>query len=64
MSGTINAAGSTFQNNFQQAAISAFKSVNPGITVNYDSVGSGTGRTDLYSNTVLFAGSDSPIPAK
>jgi phosphate transport system substrate-binding protein len=63
VSGTINAAGSTFQTNFQQAAISGFKSVQPGVTVNYASVGSGTGRTDLYSNTVLFAGSDSPIPA-
>ena len=62
-SGTINAAGSTFQTNFQQAAISGFKSVQPGVTVNYDPVGSGTGRSDLYSNTVLFAGSDSPIPA-
>jgi phosphate transport system substrate-binding protein len=62
-SGTINAAGSTFQTNFQQAAITAFKSVNSGITVNYDGVGSGTGRTDLYGNTVLIAGSDSPIPA-
>jgi phosphate transport system substrate-binding protein len=63
VSGTINAAGSTFQTNFQQAAISGFKSVQSGVTVNYDPVGSGTGRTDLYSNTVLFAGSDSPIPA-
>src|SRR3984957_5665336 len=62
-SGTINAAGSTFQTNFQQAAISGFKSGPSGVTVNYDPVGSGTGRTDLYSNTVLFAGSDSPIPA-
>ena len=62
-SGTINAAGSSFQNTFQQAAISAFKSTNSSITVNYDSVGSGTGRSDLYSNTVLFAGSDSPIPS-
>jgi len=64
VSGTINAAGSTFQTNFQQGAISAFKSVQSGITVNYDPVGSGTGRTDLYKNTVLFAGSDSPIPSK
>jgi phosphate transport system substrate-binding protein len=64
VSGTINAAGSTFQTNFQQAAISGFKSVQSGVTVNYDPVGSGTGRSDLYSNTVLFAGSDSPIPAK
>ncbi len=62
-SGTINAAGSTFQTNFQQAAITAFKSVDSGVTVNYDSVGSGTGRTDLYGNTVLIAGSDSPVPS-
>ena len=63
-SGTINGAGSTFQTNFQQGAISAFKSVNSGITVNYNPVGSGTGRTDLYANSVLYAGSDSPIPSK
>jgi phosphate transport system substrate-binding protein len=62
-SGTINAAGSSFQNTFQQAAIQEFKSANSSITVNYDSVGSGTGRSDLYSDTVLFAGSDSPIPS-
>jgi phosphate transport system substrate-binding protein len=64
VSGTIKAAGSTFQTNFQQSAISAFKSSDPNITVDYDPVGSGTGRSDLYSNTVLFAGSDSPIPSK
>jgi phosphate transport system substrate-binding protein len=62
-SGTVNAAGSSFQNTFQQAAIQAFKSVNPDVTVNYASVGSGTGRSNLYANTVLFAGSDTPIPA-
>jgi phosphate transport system substrate-binding protein len=63
-SGTINAAGSTFQLNFQQDAISQFKSADAGITVNYAGVGSSTGRADFYKNTVLFAGSDSPIPAK
>ena len=63
-SGTIKAAGSTFQTNFQQTAISAFKSVDPNITVDYDPVGSSTGRADLYSNSVLLAGSDSPIPSK
>jgi phosphate transport system substrate-binding protein len=63
-SGTINAAGSTFQLNFQQDAISQFKTADPSITVNYDGVGSSTGRADLYKDTVLFAGSDSPIPAK
>ena len=63
-SGTISGAGSTFQTNFQQGAISAFKSVDSGITVNYNPVGSGTGRSDLYANSVLYAGSDSPIPSK
>ena len=63
LSGTLNGAGSTFQTTFQEAAISQFKSVQSGMTVNYDGVGSGTGRTDLYSATVNFAGSDSPIPA-
>jgi phosphate transport system substrate-binding protein len=63
-SGTISGAGSTFQTNFQQGAISAFKSVDPSITVNYNPVGSGTGRSDLYANSVLYAGSDSPIPSK
>jgi phosphate transport system substrate-binding protein len=63
-SGTINASGSTFQTNFQQAAIQAFKATNPKITVNYGGGGSGKGRTDLAGGTVLFAGSDSPIPDK
>jgi phosphate transport system substrate-binding protein len=63
-SGTIKAAGSTFQTNFQQGAISAFKSVDPNATIDYAPVGSGSGRADLYANTVLFAGSDSAIPAK
>jgi phosphate transport system substrate-binding protein len=64
VSGTLNGAGSSFQNTYQESAIQAFKSVQSGMTVNYNSVGSGTGRTDLYSNVVQFAGSDSPIPSK
>jgi phosphate transport system substrate-binding protein len=63
VSGTLNGAGSSFQNTFQQAAIQQFKTVQSGMTVNYNSVGSGTGRTDLASNVVQFAGSDSPIPS-
>lgn len=64
LSGTLNASGSTFQTTFQQAAIQAFKQVQPGITVNYGGGGSGKGRTDLASGVVSFAGSDSPIPSK
>ncbi|HLX46902.1 MAG TPA: phosphate ABC transporter substrate-binding protein PstS [Streptosporangiaceae bacterium] len=63
LSGTLNASGSTFQLTFQQAAIQAYKSVQPNITVNYGGGGSGKGRTDLASGTVNFAGSDSPIPS-
>jgi phosphate transport system substrate-binding protein len=63
LQGTINASGSTFQTNFQQGAIAAFKTVQPQVTINYGGGGSGAGRTALYANTVLFAGSDSPIPA-
>jgi len=63
LSGTLNASGSTFQLTFQQAAIQAYKSVEPNITVNYGGGGSGKGRTDLASGTVQFAGSDSPIPS-
>jgi phosphate transport system substrate-binding protein len=64
LSGRIDASGSTFQLTFQQTAISGFKSVDPGITVNYSGVGSGTGRANLAAGTVNFAGSDSPIPSK
>src|SRR5215472_15304213 len=62
LSGTLNASGSTFQLTFQQEAISGFKSVQPGVTVNYGGGGSGKGRTDLAAGTVNIAGSDSPIP--
>ena len=63
LSGTLNGSGSTFQLTFQQEAISNFKSVQPDMTVNYGGGGSGKGRTDLASNVVQYAGSDSPIPA-
>jgi phosphate transport system substrate-binding protein len=63
LSGTLNGSGSTFQLTYQQAAISQFKSVQSGITVNYGGGGSGKGRTDLASGVVNFAGSDSPVPS-
>jgi phosphate transport system substrate-binding protein len=59
----VNGSGSTFQLTFQQTAISNFKSIQPNMTVNYGGGGSGKGRTDLASNVVQFAGSDSPIPS-
>jgi phosphate transport system substrate-binding protein len=63
LSGTLNGSGSTFQLTYQEAAISAFKTVQSGMTVNYGGGGSGKGRTDLASGVVNFAGSDSTIPS-
>jgi phosphate transport system substrate-binding protein len=63
LSGTLNGSGSTLQLPYQQAAIQSFRTVQSGMTVNYGGGGSGKGRTDLASNVVQFAGSDSPIPA-
>ena len=48
---------------YQQTAIASFKSIQPSMTVNYGSGGSGKGRTDLASGVTNFAGSDSPIPS-
>ena len=62
LSGTLAAGGSTFQQTFQEEAISGFKAVQPGMTVTYDGVGSGMGRTDLAADSVSFAASDSPVP--
>src|SRR5215469_2811556 len=64
LSGTLNGSGSTFQLTFQQTAIQNFKQVQSGMTVNYGGGGSGKGRTDLASNVVQYAGSDTaPIPS-
>jgi phosphate transport system substrate-binding protein len=63
LSGTLNGSGSTLQLTYQQAAIQSFKTVQPGMTVNYGGGGSGKGRTDLASGVVNYAGSDSPIPS-
>jgi phosphate transport system substrate-binding protein len=63
LAGTLNGSGSTFQLTFQEEAISGFRSVQPGITVIYDGVGSGKGRASLAAGKVGFAGSDTPIPA-
>ena len=65
LSGTLNGSGSSFQLTFQQTAIQNFKSVQPSMTVNYGGGGSGKGRTDLASNVVQYAGSDTaPIPSE
>jgi phosphate transport system substrate-binding protein len=63
VSGTIQGSGSTFQLAYQQEAIADFTKANSGANVTYGGGGSGKGRTDLTSNVVNFAGSDSPFDA-
>jgi phosphate transport system substrate-binding protein len=64
LNGTLIGAGSTFQVAFLDKAMSNFKSIQPGIMIDYDSGGSGRGRAELAAGVVNFAGSDiAPIPA-
>jgi phosphate transport system substrate-binding protein len=58
---TLNASGSSFQKNFEDAAIEGFHKVQPAVTINYGGGGSGKGKTDLQGQVVDFAGTDSLI---
>jgi phosphate transport system substrate-binding protein len=57
--GTINGGGSSFQKNFDEAAIAAYGEQNSGATINYAASSSGTGKSALQTETIDFAGSDS-----
>jgi len=61
LSGTLNGSGSTFQKDFNQAAIQGFSDVASNVTVNYGGGGSGKGKTDLANEVVQWAGTDSTI---
>jgi phosphate transport system substrate-binding protein len=58
LSGELNGAGASSQEAAQNAWKSGFGSQNPDVTVNYDPVGSGGGRTQFGEGAVDFAGSD------
>ena len=58
ISATLNASGATFPKAFYEVAIASYKEVQAGVTVNYNSVGSGAGRQNLQDGVVDFAGSD------
>jgi phosphate transport system substrate-binding protein len=55
----LKGAGSTLAQSLYQDALSAYRLVEPAVSITYAGVGSGGGRTALRSNTVDFAGSDS-----
>ena len=61
LSGTLNGGGSSAQTAAQAAWTAGFQGQASGATVNYDPVGSGTGRTNFFSGGYDFAGSDSAM---
>ncbi|MGD8149411.1 phosphate ABC transporter substrate-binding protein PstS [Ornithinimicrobium sp. Y1694] len=58
LSGSLTGAGASAQEAAQTAWIAGFQGVEPGVTVNYDSVGSGAGIGQLIAGAATFAGSD------
>ena len=59
LSGALNGAGASSQESAMEAWRAGFQTINPDVTVNYDPVGSGGGRTQFLDGGTLFAGSDS-----
>ncbi|RIK17832.1 MAG: phosphate ABC transporter substrate-binding protein PstS [Acidobacteria bacterium] len=58
LSGDIKASGASSQEAAMTAWIAGYQDVQPGVTVQYDSIGSGGGRENLLAGAVDFAGSD------
>jgi phosphate transport system substrate-binding protein len=65
LSGTLKGAGSSAQESAMAAWRADFQKANSGVTVNYDSVGSGAGVEQFNAGATDFAGSDAALdPAK
>ncbi|WP_062379582.1 phosphate ABC transporter substrate-binding protein PstS [Demequina pelophila] len=59
LSGSLNGAGASSQESAMEAWRAGFQGEYPDVTVNYDPVGSGGGRTQFLDGATSFAGSDS-----
>jgi phosphate transport system substrate-binding protein len=60
-SGSLTGAGATFPEPFYTKAFYAYTQQHPGVTVNYQSVGSGAGIQQYTKGTVDFGASDVPM---
>ncbi|QDO90204.1 phosphate ABC transporter substrate-binding protein PstS [Ornithinimicrobium ciconiae] len=58
LSGTLAGAGASSQDSAMAAWVAGYNQAQPGVTVNYDGVGSGGGREQLIAGAIGFAGSD------
>ncbi len=63
LSGEINVGGSSAQTAAQEAWRAGFQEANPGVTVNYDPVGSGAGRENFQEGGFVVAGTDAAFSA-
>lgn len=61
LSGALTGAGSTFDFPLFSAMFSQYHTLVPGVTVNYQSIGSGGGIQQLTQRTVDFGASDAPL---
>ena len=59
----VSGAGATFPATLVQEWIKQYRGLAPGVTINYQPIGSGAGIQQLTSRTVDFAGSDVPLKA-
>jgi phosphate transport system substrate-binding protein len=57
----IQGAGATFPNPIYQKWFSEYNKANPGVTFDYQSIGSGGGIKQITEKTVDFGGSDAPM---
>jgi len=58
LEGTLEATGASSQAAAQEAWVANFQTTYPGVTVNYEPTGSGTGRENFISGASNFIGSD------
>lgn len=61
LSGSLSGAGSSAQTAAVEAWRAKFQAANPDLTINYDPVGSGGGRTQFLDGAVSWAGSDAAL---
>ncbi len=58
---TLNGAGASFPAPVYQSWTHTYSQSNPGVQVNYQSLGSGAGINQIKAGTVDFAGTDNPL---
>ena len=61
LEGTLDGSGASSMASGQEAWVAGFQSANPGVTVNYNPTGSGTGRDQFEQGLTFFTGSDSAL---